>query len=491
MQRLVRLYGAGLARLMGHVRELGHLDGALTSRLAGDELLASLLLLHDLHPWPVAERVRARAGRRARTAAVAHRALHLAGGRGPGGQSAPGKLWARSAPRRCCRSTALLVRALQDAAPEITQVAVEGLQRPGTATGRRRAVPDRSARAARASRAANPVAKDGPVNPLQPLARFAHSRRAPRPPPSDPCEMCGQPLDQGHRHVLEPRAADLALRVPRRARCCSPTTRGRGPLSRPSATGCWSIPRWRISDDLLGPAADPGPSGVHHLGRGVCATGKRPTPAWPVPPASELAAEQGAELHDAAAGAGAEPGARGLAGVRPDAPAARAVRGRGRSLLRPGRECCAVCGAAFRAAARSGARSTASSPSCTRAPGRWARGSGVAMRFTRARAVADAVLFEGYLLYPYRASAPEEPAALAVRRAGARPAGRRPRAAIRRRSICTACSKPRQAGGEVVGQLRFPPGPHPPHRAGRARRRGRGATVSSRCRRWRWVNICT
>ena len=44
----------------------------------------------------------------------------------------------------------------------------------------------------------------------------------------------------------------------------------------------------------------------------------------------------------------------------------------------------------------------------------------------RARAVADAVLYEGYVLYPYRASAAQEPAALAVRRARA-PAVRRGR----------------------------------------------------------------
>ena len=45
--------------------------------------------------------------------------------------------------------------------------------------------------------------------------------------------------------------------------------------------------------------------------------------------------------------------------------------------------------------------------------------SPAADRFDAARAVADAVLYEGYVLYPYRASATQEPAALAVRRARA------------------------------------------------------------------------
>jgi hypothetical protein len=37
------------------------------------------------------------------------------------------------------------------------------------------------------------------------------------------------------------------------------------------------------------------------------------------------------------------------------------------------------------------------------------------MKFARAEKVADAVLYEGYLLYPYRASAVKKPGALAIR----------------------------------------------------------------------------
>ena len=43
----------------------------------------------------------------------------------------------------------------------------------------------------------------------------------------------------------------------------------------------------------------------------------------------------------------------------------------------------------------------------------------------RARAVADAVLYEGYLLYPYRGDVEQEPVTLAVRRAGTAGRGRR------------------------------------------------------------------
>ena len=52
VQAVVELYGAGLARIVAEVGELQ------TTLLARDELVAHLLLLHDLHPVGVEERVR-------------------------------------------------------------------------------------------------------------------------------------------------------------------------------------------------------------------------------------------------------------------------------------------------------------------------------------------------------------------------------------------------------------------------------------------------
>jgi Fe-S cluster biogenesis protein NfuA/nitrite reductase/ring-hydroxylating ferredoxin subunit len=55
---LLDLYGEGLARLVGCVA--AHDDGGeLAAALAGDELVAHLLLLHGLHPVPLETRVRA------------------------------------------------------------------------------------------------------------------------------------------------------------------------------------------------------------------------------------------------------------------------------------------------------------------------------------------------------------------------------------------------------------------------------------------------
>jgi Fe-S cluster biogenesis protein NfuA len=54
---LVELYGAGLAEI---VKIIGEDAGGqrLMDKLAADPLVESLLLLHDLHPLPVADRVR-------------------------------------------------------------------------------------------------------------------------------------------------------------------------------------------------------------------------------------------------------------------------------------------------------------------------------------------------------------------------------------------------------------------------------------------------
>lgn len=60
-EELVRLvadlYGAGLERMMELLHERGLLDDALLAALADDDLVASLLLVHGLHPYDVRTRV--------------------------------------------------------------------------------------------------------------------------------------------------------------------------------------------------------------------------------------------------------------------------------------------------------------------------------------------------------------------------------------------------------------------------------------------------
>jgi Fe-S cluster biogenesis protein NfuA/nitrite reductase/ring-hydroxylating ferredoxin subunit len=54
---VVDLYGAGLERLLEIAHDAGRLDEELLDRLAADDLVASLLVVHGLHPYDVETRV--------------------------------------------------------------------------------------------------------------------------------------------------------------------------------------------------------------------------------------------------------------------------------------------------------------------------------------------------------------------------------------------------------------------------------------------------
>ncbi|OBF79165.1 hypothetical protein A5791_11600 [Mycobacterium sp. 852002-51163_SCH5372311] len=57
VREVVGLYGAGLERIMQLAAETSSPEGGLTERLATDDLVASLLLVHGLHPHDVHRRV--------------------------------------------------------------------------------------------------------------------------------------------------------------------------------------------------------------------------------------------------------------------------------------------------------------------------------------------------------------------------------------------------------------------------------------------------
>jgi hypothetical protein len=57
MRRVVNLYGHGLERGLEHARGAGADPTALAERIARDDLLASLLLVHGLHPMTTEERL--------------------------------------------------------------------------------------------------------------------------------------------------------------------------------------------------------------------------------------------------------------------------------------------------------------------------------------------------------------------------------------------------------------------------------------------------
>jgi Fe-S cluster biogenesis protein NfuA len=60
-EELVRLvtdlYGAGLERLLEILHDAGRLDAGVLDEIAGDDVVASLLLVHGLHPYDLPTRV--------------------------------------------------------------------------------------------------------------------------------------------------------------------------------------------------------------------------------------------------------------------------------------------------------------------------------------------------------------------------------------------------------------------------------------------------
>jgi Fe-S cluster biogenesis protein NfuA/nitrite reductase/ring-hydroxylating ferredoxin subunit len=54
---VVQMYGAGLERIVGSLRDAGQEGERLAAALADDQLVAALLLIHDLHPVALTERV--------------------------------------------------------------------------------------------------------------------------------------------------------------------------------------------------------------------------------------------------------------------------------------------------------------------------------------------------------------------------------------------------------------------------------------------------
>ncbi|MFZ0091683.1 MAG: NifU family protein [Solirubrobacteraceae bacterium] len=59
MSAIVRMYGAGLERILGALWESGDEGRRVAVSLTEDDLVCTLLLIHDLHPVPLADRVQA------------------------------------------------------------------------------------------------------------------------------------------------------------------------------------------------------------------------------------------------------------------------------------------------------------------------------------------------------------------------------------------------------------------------------------------------
>jgi Fe-S cluster biogenesis protein NfuA len=124
---LMRLYGGGLDRILSIVDEAGAAAGPIFARLAADELVSTLLVLHDLHPLDLDLRV----GR-----ALEHVRPYLESHGGNvqllGVEDGVVRLRLEGSCKSCPSSTITMKlaveKAIEEAAPEITRIDVEGIE---------------------------------------------------------------------------------------------------------------------------------------------------------------------------------------------------------------------------------------------------------------------------------------------------------------------------------------------------------------------------
>jgi Fe-S cluster biogenesis protein NfuA len=126
---LVGLYGDGLARIVGAMAEHGEAGAAILAGLTNDPLVESLLLLHDLHPLDVDTRVQ-----RALDQVRPYLGSHAGGVEYLGVTDGVAKLRLEGSCHGCPSSTVTVRLAIEgavmNAAPEVSEVIVEGMTKP-------------------------------------------------------------------------------------------------------------------------------------------------------------------------------------------------------------------------------------------------------------------------------------------------------------------------------------------------------------------------
>lgn len=122
VQRVVGLYAQGLERMLGIARDTEAAQ-VFEDRACADELVASLLVLHGLHPQPTEQRVRQALSRLAERVDGAK--LELVGVDGQ--ERVHVRATGSSTPQLLDR---MIRRAIEEAAPEITEIVLDGLAAP-------------------------------------------------------------------------------------------------------------------------------------------------------------------------------------------------------------------------------------------------------------------------------------------------------------------------------------------------------------------------
>jgi Fe-S cluster biogenesis protein NfuA len=126
---LVGLYGDGLSRIVAVLAEHDQAGAAIMTALTDDPLVESLLLLHDLHPLDVDARVQ-----RALDQVRPYLGSHAGGVEYLGVADGIAKLRLEGSCHGCPSSTVTVRLAIEgavmNAAPEVTEVVVEGMTKP-------------------------------------------------------------------------------------------------------------------------------------------------------------------------------------------------------------------------------------------------------------------------------------------------------------------------------------------------------------------------
>ncbi|MGO8883577.1 MAG: NifU family protein [Streptosporangiaceae bacterium] len=126
---LVGLYGDGLQRIVAIVAEHGEAGEQILAQLADEPLVESLLLLHDLHPLDVDARIQ-----RALDRVRPYLGSHAGGVEYLGVSDGVARLRLEGSCHGCPSSTVTvqlaITGAVEEAAPEVTEVVVEGMTAP-------------------------------------------------------------------------------------------------------------------------------------------------------------------------------------------------------------------------------------------------------------------------------------------------------------------------------------------------------------------------
>jgi Fe-S cluster biogenesis protein NfuA/nitrite reductase/ring-hydroxylating ferredoxin subunit len=129
---LVQLYGDGLGAIVATLAGAGQPGADMLARLTEDPLVESLLLLHDLHPLDVDARVQ-----RALDKVRPYLGSHAGGVEYLGVADGVARLRLEGSCHGCPSSTVTVRLAIEDAvkeaAPEVTEVSVEGMTDPAPA----------------------------------------------------------------------------------------------------------------------------------------------------------------------------------------------------------------------------------------------------------------------------------------------------------------------------------------------------------------------